>query len=136
MRGHEVRYSGKIMNIEGETVYKKDDCYGAYLYYSPREDMALMREYKDLIIDLETGEILAQVTHASNGGVVSNKEAGIVVTNEGPKMYVYDIWREKNVATFRHGGSYLQISGDGKLLSFVRDNTLVTYRLDIPAETE
>ncbi len=121
-----------LMSIDGLIKREFMKSGGVYISFSPSEDLAVLGPPLPYVIDLETGEILAKIhgTYDSSTIAISDKDAGIVAVRGNIGILVFDIWAEKQIARFRQNGTNIQLSGDGRLLSFRGIGKVVTYRLD------
>ena len=109
---------------------------GVSINFSPSEELAVLGPPLPYVIDLETGEILAKISasYGSSTVAISDKEAGIVAVKNGGRgsgIQIFDMWKGKQIAHFKRDGTYIQLSGDGRLLSFKSTGKkLLSYRLD------
>ena len=124
---------GVIMNINGIIVWQSDTEGSRTITFSPNEELAFLGLGQCKVLDLSNGKYLANVPcwfEHPTSVAVSDKEAGIVAVPGGSGILVFDIWAEKLIVRFKRDGGNIQLSGDGRLLSFTTKGKVVTYRLD------
>ncbi len=124
---------GVIMNINGSIVWESETEGSRTITFSPNEELAFLGVGQCKVLDLSNGKYLANIPcffELPTSVAVSDKEAGIVAVPGGSGILVFDIWAEKLIARFKRDGGNIQLSGDGRLLTFTTKGKVVTYRLD------
>ncbi len=125
-----------LMSIDGHIIRKFQKSGGISIVFSPSEELAVLAPPFPYVIDLETGEILAEIfsSYGSSTVAISDREAGIVAVKNGGRgsgIQIFDIWKGKQIAHFKRDGTYIQLSGDGRLISFKSKGDIMrSYLLD------
>ncbi len=122
-----------IMTIKGSIVWQSDTEGSRTITFSPNEELAFLGVGQCKVLDLSNGKYLANIPcffEQTTSVAISDKEAGIVAVPGYNEILVFDIWAGKQIARFRQKGTNIQLSGDGRLLSFRGIGKVVTYRLD------
>ncbi len=88
---------------------------------SPSEDVAFIGRPRNLVIDLTTGEILAEIQ--GGGGevdgdiAIADLDTGLVALYLD-NLIVFDYLKGQIIHRFERGGARIQLSGDGNRIGF------------------